>query len=120
MDGARKAARSNAWRKVHHTCACEREVYGNGKSHERSCEVSLRERGWPLDAGLCSAIREHVWEQQRNLAGLPQLIRAVEQRLGALYLARRAVGDKTELGWAELKPLLWRLVDEALTTSEEP
>ncbi|SHX98492.1 Uncharacterised protein [Mycobacteroides abscessus subsp. abscessus] len=94
--------RKDAWRKIHFTCPCGREVFGNGKSHQRSCETHLRERGWPLDNGMVDAvIREY-----RGRNPVPR-IRAAELALGRLYLERRRKGDKAELGWSDYRDMVW-------------
>lgn len=99
-------ARKSAWRNIHVTCRCGREVYGNGKSHQRNCETHLRETGWPLDAGMVQAIiREY-----RGRDPVPR-IRAAEMELGRIYLERRARGDKTELGWTEYRDTVWSAAD---------
>lgn len=78
-------------------------VHGNGKSHQRTCQRHLRERGWPLDDGMRDAIRDVY--TGRGTA----VISAVERGIGAVYLERRARGDKTELPWRELRELVWTL-----------
>lgn len=98
------AARRSAWRNIHITCACGREVYGNGKSHFRACTVSLESDGWPLDESMRHALREEGYRSAT--------IRAVERGLGRIYLDRRASGDKTALRWAEYRDTVWRLAEE--------
>ena len=106
-------ARRGAWRKIHTTCVCGQEVYGNGLTHQRHCEPHLRERGWPVERAMQDAIR-------RELDGpAAAVIQHVEKRLGELYLARRAKGDRTQLSWREYKDALWRFV-EAATTPPHP
>lgn len=109
MDGARSSARRNAWQKINRECPCGRVVHGNGKAHERTCEAHLRKHGWPLDAGMVAAIHDFY----PPIAGRTPLVGEVERRLGAVYLERRAVGDKTELPWREYRDLVWQFADEA-------
>lgn len=108
MDGARASARRNAARKIKHTCACGRLIVGNSKSHERWCEVNLRERGWPLDRGMADAIRNEIPDSTSI-----DVIRHVERELGRIYLERRAAGDMSDLPWTEYRDLVWRLAEEA-------
>lgn len=95
MDGARASARRGAARKIKHECPCGRTIYGNGKSHQRSCPKHLAELGWPLDEGMRDALRE---------AGVP--IRPVELALGA-----RQVNPRFH-DWKTFKALVWQLADE--------
>ncbi len=107
--------RKSAWRNIHVTCACGREVYGNGKSHQRNCVTHLRQVGWPLDAGMVQAvIREYGG---RNAA---QRIRAAELELGRIYLDRRARGDKTELAWTEYRDTIWSTAENWKPVSTNP
>jgi hypothetical protein len=99
-------ARKEAWRKIHTTCPCGREVFGNGKVHQRNCETHLRVNGWPLDAAMTKAIRQEYLSQDAA-----KRIRAAEMALGRIYLKRRAAGDKTELGWREFKDVVWDAVE---------
>jgi hypothetical protein len=108
MMGSHEAAlaRKNAWRKIHFTCPCGREVFGNGKSHQRNCDTHLRELGWPLDTGMSDAV---IHEYSGNNA-VPRL-RAAEMALGRIYLERRARGDKTELRWVDYRRIVWDTVN---------
>lgn len=107
MDGASSSARRNAWRKIHTRCVCGREIYGNGKAHQRTCEAHLEQRGWPVDNGMHEAL---MHEYGTNSVGI---LRAVELGLGRIYLERRRAGDKTEMRWAEFRDTFWKLADEA-------
>lgn len=101
MDGARSSARRNAWQKIHFECPCGRTIYGNGKSHQRSCKRHLAEWGWPLDEGMRSALLDE---------GVP--IRPVELALGAQTI------NPQYLRWVDFRDLVWRLADEVLTTGQ--
>lgn len=101
MDGARAAARRDAWRKIHHQCACGFTVHGNGKSHQRACHVHLRESGWPLTESMREALREDGLRA-------PQ-ITAVELALGRQALAG---DDPNRLDWRDFRDLVWRLASK--------
>jgi hypothetical protein len=109
MDGAKAGARREAYRKIHTTCACGRRLEGNfAVSHLRTCETNLRENGWPIEDGMKQALM-----QEYRSSGYVQILRAVELKLGQLYLARRASGDKTALPWREHRDTIWVFADEA-------
>lgn len=107
MDGARASARRNAWQKISIDCPCGRRVHGNGKAHQRSCDVHLRTHGWPLEDAMVAAILDEYRGQGAHVVG------AVQKRLGQDYLARRAAGDKTEMRWIEYRDKVWQYADEA-------
>lgn len=112
MDGARAAARRNAWMKIRFECPCGKVVRGNGKAHQRACPVHLRERGWPLDAAWRATF---VSEYGPERGG--RIHRAVQKALGVYELDRRA-GRSTEvalaaLRWVDFKNLIWREADAA-------
>lgn len=113
MDGIRESNRRNAGRKIKHTCACGRLIIGNGKAHQRWCEVHLRERGWPLANSMADAIRNEYPGSTSS-----DIIRHVERELGRIYLERRAAGDMSDLPWREYRDLVWRLAEEAGASEE--
>lgn len=91
-------------------CPCGRRVYGNGRSaHFRACRYYLTEHGYPLDEGLCSAIREEHG---------PGVVIEVQRRLGALQVSRRgkseyaAEPDLRRLRWRDFRDLVWKIADE--------
>ncbi|OHU12784.1 hypothetical protein [Mycobacteroides chelonae] len=98
--------RKNGWRKIHSTCVCGREIYGNGKSHWRSCEQHLKTSGWPMETAMVHALFAEGHGAD--------IVRAVELGLGKLYLKRRAEGVKIELPWREYRDTVWQLADEAV------
>jgi len=108
MDGARDSARRGAARKIHETCVCGRDVFGNGKQHQRSCERHLRERGWPLDRGMRDALRRHHWRCEPY-----RVVREAEMLLGLVVLDRRAAGNDDPMPWRELRDLVWDLAERA-------
>jgi hypothetical protein len=95
--------RADAWRKIHRTCPCGREVFGNGKAHQRSCEAHLSAYGWPLDDGMADAVRREC---------APGAVTYVQARLGEMYLERRHSGKVAPLSWAEYRDAVWRFADE--------
>lgn len=96
----------------HVTCACGRDVYGNGRViHFRACDAYLRKYGWPLTDGMAGVIRdEHP--------GNPGLVEAAEKLLGVWFADRRAAGNKDPLRWSEFRPLVWRCVEQALAARD--
>ncbi|ART74329.1 hypothetical protein BTO20_37540 (plasmid) [Mycobacterium dioxanotrophicus] len=95
-------ARKSAWRKIHTTCPCGREVYGNGKSHQRNCHTHLQVNGWPLDDQMVQAVIDEYHGRDPVAR-----IRAAEMELGRIYLERRARGDKTSLPWKQYRDTVW-------------
>lgn len=108
MDGARAGARRNAHKKIVYTCSCGQVVTGNGKFHQRTCAMHLRERGWPMETRMHEAIRE----QYAGVLSTALLISAIERRLGQIYLTRREGGNLDELRWIEYRDLVWQLAEE--------
>ncbi|WP_128644976.1 hypothetical protein [Rhodococcus sp. BS-15] len=102
-DGTKAAARRGAWRKIHSTCECGVEVYGNGKNHFRSCSAHLESAGWPMDSAMRDALR-HEGHMSADIV-------RIERALGQIYLDRRAHGDKSEMPWSEYRDTVWQLAD---------
>jgi hypothetical protein len=96
--------RKYGWRKIHRTCDCGQEVYGNGLAHFRACEPYLEQSGWPMETSMKNAIRE-------NGHGA-EIIGAVERELGRIYLERREAGNNKPLRWAEYRDTVWQLVEK--------
>jgi hypothetical protein len=100
--------RRNAHEKIKYECPCGQVVTGNGKFHQRTCAVHLRERGWPMEARMHDALREHY----AGKVGVAGLIGNIERRLGQIYLARRESGNLDEMRWIEYRDLVWQLAEE--------
>jgi hypothetical protein len=93
------------------TCACGRQVFGNGaKAHLRICEKNLAENGWPLDGLMSLAVMR---EYSRPPGRGARTVREVERSLGQFYLERRRSGDKSVLAWSDFKALVWQYASEA-------
>ncbi|MCV7003479.1 hypothetical protein [Mycolicibacterium alvei] len=112
MDGAKASVRRAAAAKPKLDCSCGRTVYSNAgiRAHQKACEVSLRQYGWPLD----DAMRRAVFEEYGTKAAVA-ILRHVQLGLGAIYLTRRLAGHKTEMRWTDFRDTVWRLADEAAT-----
>lgn len=116
MDGAREGRRRNAYRKISRKCACGRQLHGNlSVTHMRTCQVNLEVSGWPMDAAMKQALLEE-YGGRRTVPNYAEIVRTVEKELGVIYLARRAAGDKTPLGWNEYRDTVWRVADQAVRT----
>lgn len=98
------SARRNASRKIHHTCACGREIFGNGKAHGRTCGSHLEKFGWPIEQSMRDAIHRDGHHAD--------MVRQVELGLGWIYLERRAAGNTKPLTWSEYRDTVWQLVEE--------
>lgn len=96
--------RKYGWRKIHRTCDCGKEVYGNGLAHFRACETHLKVSGWPMEQSMKNAIREEGHGAE--------MIRAVERDLGQFHLNRRESGENQPLRWTEYRDTVWQLVEK--------
>lgn len=106
------------------TCACGREVYGNGRmTHQRTCEPYLERYGYPLAEGTVDGIRADLRDQRfaidvpgghgRRPVYASDVLPGIQARIGQAVLARRRAGNRQPLGHRELLDLLGPAAVEA-------